>query len=159
METVEVEGRGSAAVAPRTRSHARGWVLPLAPWVVALVLGATLIWIVPRASASRTATARDASLSATVATARSAEGSASASLAATQAQLSDATQRVAALKAAAHRRAADITRLQAQAKKLRAERVRLTAPSSSAGSYPPFHINPPCVPVPTEGGGHTTLCL
>jgi hypothetical protein len=147
VDTVQVEGSGGAAISTRPRT--RGWVVPLVPWVVALVLGGVLIWIMPRVSASRGASARDASLSAGVAKERSAAASASATLATTKAQLSDATQHIRAMKGAAKRRAADVARLQAQAKKLRAEKARLSARSAaspvgpivgSIGPPPPCHI-------------------
>jgi len=145
VETVQVRPADASPVPAR---RALRWAARLAPWFIALILGAALLWIVPRASASRSASVRDASLSASVARERSDAASASAALASTQAQLTDARQHVAALKASARRRASEVSRMQAEAKKLRAEKARLSAPPATStapivgkiGPPPPCHI-------------------
>ena len=154
VDTIQVRLADEAA-----RTPARGWLLPLVPWVVVGVLAAALILIVPRASDSRAAQARDAALSERVADERSASVAAAAALTSTQTQVSALTQHVQALRGAAKRRATEITALKAQAKKLRAEKARLVAPPAGSGikvggpihtpvfcgEFPPGHQPPGCI--------------
>ena len=143
MDAIQVRPADEAAPTP-----ARGWLLPVTPWVVVAVLAATLIVIVPRASHSRTAQAQNAALSERVADERSASAAASAALTSTQSQVSALTQQVHALHGEAKRRAAEIKTLKEQAAKLRAEKVRLAAPPANSttpivgkiGPPPPCHI-------------------
>jgi septal ring factor EnvC (AmiA/AmiB activator) len=151
------------SVSQPVRPQLRKWLLGVI-WVLALVVIASLFWVIPQAAQSRNLTRQADAASAQLAAARRKQALAGAQLASLRADLSTARASEQALLAQTVRNSRSIRTLRALIRrleaKLQAERAVAAAAAAAASqastpetfpySIPPPTFSPICVSIPCE---------